>query len=122
MYEEERQNIEDHERARREWQGSSMVCPHCKSSDCVGATGHECSDSDKFNAPAPAPARVEQASINNIHMENAQWTTWGIIEIAARNPNVASYMKEWEARAVKAEKSFAELRGWFAESIAARER
>lgn len=28
-----------------------------------------------------------------------QWSTWGVIEIALRNPNVSSYMKEWEERA-----------------------
>lgn len=35
--------------------------------------------------------------------EIAQWKTWGIIEIAVRNPNVAEYIKHWEERAVKAE-------------------
>ena len=32
-----------------------------------------------------------------------EWMTWGIIEIATRNPNVDSYMKHWEARATQAE-------------------
>ena len=35
--------------------------------------------------------------------ELVQWCTWGTIEIAVRNPNVASYMEHWEGRATKAE-------------------
>lgn len=35
--------------------------------------------------------------------ELAQWTTWGTIEIAIRNPNVSSYMDHWEKRATEAE-------------------
>lgn len=38
-----------------------------------------------------------------LEAENAQWRTWGMIEIATRNPNVASYMEHWEGRATKAE-------------------
>lgn len=38
----------------------------------------------------------------------AEWKTWGIIEIAVRNPNVASYMEHWENRATKAEQQLAE--------------
>lgn len=37
----------------------------------------------------------------------AQWETWGIIEVAIRNPNVASYVKEWESRALNAEQQLA---------------
>lgn len=36
--------------------------------------------------------------------EIEQWKKWGIIEIAIRNPNVASYMKHWEDRAIRAER------------------
>ena len=32
-----------------------------------------------------------------------QWKTWGIIEIAVRNPNVSEYMNHWEKRTVDAE-------------------
>ena len=32
-----------------------------------------------------------------------QWQTWGIVEIAVRNPSVAEYMAHWEGRAFKAE-------------------
>ena len=39
-----------------------------------------------------------------------QWKTWGIVEVAIRNPNVASYMEHWEGRATKAEAENAQLR------------
>lgn len=42
--------------------------------------------------------------------ELSQWRTWGIVEIAVRNPNVASYMDEWEGRATKAEAELSTLR------------
>ena len=35
--------------------------------------------------------------------ELEQWKTWGIIEIAVRNPNVKAYMDHWEGRTAKAE-------------------
>jgi hypothetical protein len=38
-----------------------------------------------------------------LEQQEDQWKTWGIIEVSVRNPNVASYMKQWENRAVKAE-------------------
>lgn len=41
--------------------------------------------------------------------QNQQWRTWGIIEIAVRNVNVASYMTEWEGRAINAEARLAAL-------------
>ena len=34
-----------------------------------------------------------------------EWHTWGIVEIAIRNPNVASYIAEWEDRALVAERA-----------------
>ena len=39
-----------------------------------------------------------------------QWKSWGVIEIAIRNPNVSSYMNHWEGRALKAESEVAALR------------
>ena len=33
----------------------------------------------------------------------AEWATWGTIEVAIRNPNVASYIEHWEKRALSAE-------------------
>jgi len=41
--------------------------------------------------------------INAQEEELEQWETWGIVEIAVRNPNVAEYMKHWEKRAIEAE-------------------
>lgn len=49
-------------------------------------------------ANAEPVSRLEQ-----LERENADFRTWGIIEIATRNPNVAEYMTHWEARAEKAE-------------------
>lgn len=40
--------------------------------------------------------------------ENKQWRTWGIVEIAARNPSVMEYMDHWENRTLKAEAALAE--------------
>lgn len=40
--------------------------------------------------------------------ELSNWATWGIVEIAVRNPSVADYCKHWEERAEKAEKLLAE--------------
>jgi len=38
-----------------------------------------------------------------LEWELANWRTWGVIEVAIRNPNVSSYMDEWEGRTIKAE-------------------
>jgi hypothetical protein len=45
-----------------------------------------------------------------LEAEVEQWKTWGIIEIAVRNLNVASYMEEWESRAIKAEAEIERLK------------
>jgi hypothetical protein len=52
---------------------------------------------------------IENLTVSNERLirELDQWKTWGIIEIAVRNPNVASYMEHWEGRATKAEESLA---------------
>lgn len=47
---------------------------------------------------------------DELEEENAQWKTWGIIEISVRNPNVASYIEHWEGRATKAEAENAKLK------------
>jgi hypothetical protein len=49
--------------------------------------------------------------VTTLQQENRQWRTWGIVEIAVRNPNVASYTEHWEGRALKAEASLASLTG-----------
>lgn len=56
-------------------------------------------------ANADPLSRLEQ-----LERENADFRTWGIIEIATRNPNVAEYMAHWEARAESAEAKLAEAR------------
>ena len=43
--------------------------------------------------------------IARVEAELAQWKTWGIVEVAVRNPAVAEYMKHWEGRALKAEEN-----------------
>ena len=50
-----------------------------------------------------------EADLAAAREEIAQWQTWGIIEIAVRNPNVSSYMEHWESRALKAESEVARL-------------
>ena len=37
--------------------------------------------------------------------------SWGIIELAVRNPNVASHIEHWEGRALKAEAELSRLQG-----------
>jgi hypothetical protein len=58
-----------------------------------------------------------QLAINNTRKareELEQWKTWGVVEIAVRNPNVASYMDHWEKRATEAEEENNKLRGLLA--------
>lgn len=49
-------------------------------------------------------ARAERDALN----ENIQ--NWGIVEIAVRNMNVASYVEHWESRALAAENSLSTAR------------
>jgi hypothetical protein len=44
-----------------------------------------------------------ERDIKALKAELKNWETWGIVEIATRNPNVAEYCKHWEERATKAE-------------------
>ena len=48
--------------------------------------------------------------------QEEQWKTWGIVEIAVRNPSVSEYMSHWEGRATKAEAENDKLRGLLAKS------
>ena len=41
--------------------------------------------------------------VKGLEAELANWKTWGTMEIAIRNPNIASFVKHWEERATKAE-------------------
>jgi hypothetical protein len=47
----------------------------------------------------------EEAALEIVRLraELEQWTTWGVIEVAMRNPSVSEYMRHWEGRATKAE-------------------
>jgi len=39
--------------------------------------------------------------------QEEQWKTWGVVEIAVRNPSVSEYMSHWEGRTTKAEAALA---------------
>jgi hypothetical protein len=59
-------------------------------------------------------------SIRTIYQLRSQlrnWETWGTVEIAVRNPNVDSYMKHWEGRALAAEEKVVELEGRIANAL-----
>ena len=43
-------------------------------------------------------------TISQLRSQLRDWETWGTVEIAVRNPNVDSYMKHWEGRALAAAK------------------
>lgn len=47
--------------------------------------------------------------LEELERENANFRTWGIIEVAVRNPSVSEYMEHWEGRATKAEAEIASL-------------
>ena len=44
-----------------------------------------------------------RAQLDEARAELTRWSAWGTIEVAIRNPNVASYMEHWEQRALSAE-------------------
>jgi hypothetical protein len=54
--------------------------------------------------------RTDEAEAKLAQIEQ-QWETWGIVEIAVRNPNVSEYMNHWEGRTTKAEAENDKLRG-----------
>ena len=51
-----------------------------------------------------------EAERDRLAAELEQWKTWGIIEVAIRNPSVAEYMRHWEGRTEKAEADARRLR------------
>lgn len=55
-----------------------------------------------------AEQRAEE--IKGLKADLGQWRSWGIIEVAIRNPNVQSYMDHWEGRALKAEAELSSLK------------
>lgn len=56
-------------------------------------------------------------TISQLRSQLRNWETWGTVEIAIRNPNVDSYMKHWEGRALAAEEKVAELEGRIANAL-----
>ena len=71
---------------------------------------------DNRREPLPHHFGLVQA-VDELGTENArlraelkQWTTWGVIEVAIRNPSVSEYMRHWEGRATKAEAEVERLR------------
>ena len=46
---------------------------------------------------------VNGAVAKAVAENDAKWSSWGVIEIAIRNPSVASAQAEWEQRALNAE-------------------
>ncbi len=58
--------------------------------------------SQPFAAPREEPEKARPK-------DDLNWRTCGIIELAIRNVNVASYMEHWEGRALKAEAALAAL-------------
>lgn len=57
--------------------------------------------------------------IEELERENRDFRTWGVIELAIRNPNVTSYIAEWEGRALAAEAEAAQLREALRNALAA---
>lgn len=48
--------------------------------------------------------------VSRAEAQVAEWGTWGVVEIAVRNPNVASYVEHWEGRTERAEAQVVVLR------------
>lgn len=55
-------------------------------------------------------AKQWKKQAERLQSELAQWKTWGIVEIAVRNPEVAEYCEHREGRATKAESELEEAR------------
>ena len=81
--------------------------------ECTGYDG--CSAETGCAYPEPAlraegeASALEQVEIDRLRSELDHFTKSGIIEIAVRNPNVSSWMVEWENRALKAEATISAL-------------
>ncbi len=61
------------------------------------------------------------AELEKLKKELEHFKSSGIIEIAVRNPNVASYMDHWETRALNAERELEEVKNrvckWHLENL-----
>ena len=85
-------------------------CCHCHTG-FIFDTNHEC--------PDPTPSALKEllsasddllAVVKELREQVADWQRWSIVEIAVRNPNVASYINHWEGRTLAAEATLATLR------------
>lgn len=94
-----------------------MNCPTWKNAQGHEVNSEDCTCGYRFrihiqteqNLRAAWMKRAAEAEAE-LRAQDDQWKTWGIIEIAVRNPNVSSYMNEWESRTAKAEAELATLR------------
>ena len=57
-----------------------------------------------------ADSVAKDARIAELEAEIHNWKTWGIIEVAIRNPSVSEYMNHWEGRCLKAEAANAKMK------------
>ena len=103
-----------------------MICIHCEHQFVGGAfirgsgpgtsvAMRRCPKCEReFVAPPKlrAPGKIAalqseidalRAQLDEARAELTRWATWGTIEVAIRNPNVASYIEHWEKRALSAE-------------------
>lgn len=76
---------------------------------CQSTTPSETPLTDEEKALCAHIASLETA-LTESRAENEQWRTWGVIEIAIRNPSVAEYVEHWEGRTEKAEAECERLR------------
>jgi len=67
---------------------------------------------DSFNLQGQPNLEVQRLAVRvrQLEQELAQWRTWGVVEIAVRNANVAEYCEHWKGRALKAERDLDESR------------
>lgn len=89
--------------------GASAVAFMCRQADLIEADGHDVTASALREGIA-AIAELERA-LSVMRGELEQWTKWGMIEVAIRNPNVNSWMNHWEDRALKAESALKREQG-----------
>lgn len=59
----------------------------------------------QFHVSYPGAQVFARRYCDDLNFIRDEWHTWGIVEIAIRNPNVASYIAEWEDRALVAERA-----------------
>ena len=63
-----------------------------------------------YRIKCDAETKALEARITELEAEIHNWKTWGIIEVAIRNPSVSEYMNHWEGRCLKAEAANAKMK------------